>query len=93
MVKPGRKSHQKLICLVKPIVLYSEDLTITVPVNLTLGSLSSYDNERRGQHRLKNNLYFAYEFCNTLKSSNLLFFVKTVKKLNLVHSNKSETKF
>ena len=45
---------------------------------------------RRGQRRLKNELYFSYKYRDTLKSFSLFLSVKTISKLNLEHSDKFE---
>ena len=44
----------------------------------------------RGQRRLKNELYFSYEYRDTRKSFSLFLSVKTISKLNLEHSDKFE---
>ena len=38
---------------------------------------------RRGQHRLKKDLKFTYESCDTLKSFSLFLTVKTISKFNM----------
>ena len=45
---------------------------------------------RRGQRRLKNELYLSYEYRDILKSFSLFLSVKTISKLNLEHSDKFE---
>ena len=45
---------------------------------------------RRGQRRLKNELYFSYEYRDTRKSFSLFLSVKTISKLDLEHSDKFE---
>ena len=45
---------------------------------------------RRGQRRLKHELYFSYEYRDTRKSFSLFPSVKTISKLNLEHSDKFE---
>ena len=45
---------------------------------------------RRGQRRLKNELYFSYEYRDTRKSFSLFLSVKSISKLNLEHSDKFE---
>ena len=51
-----------------------------------IGSLRNHDGD--GQRRLKMNLYFTYEFRDTLKSFSLFLTVKIISKLNLGHSDK-----
>ena len=47
---------------------------------------------RRGQRRLKMNLYFTYQSRDTLKSFILIIAIETVAKLNPGHSGKVEKK-
>ena len=60
----------------------------------TIGSLRNHDGDgeggRRGQRRLKNELYFSYEYHDTRKSFSLFLSVKTISKINLEHSDKFE---
>ena len=46
---------------------------------------------RRGQRRLKMNLYLTYESRDTRKSLSLFLAVKTISKLNMEHSVKLDT--
>jgi len=47
---------------------------------------------RRGQRRLKMNLYFTYESRDTLKPFTMFITVRTIAKLNPKHSDKFEIK-
>ena len=58
-----------------------------------LGSLRSYYGDAENNVGLKLNLYFTYEFRDTLRSFTLFITVKAVAKLNLRHHNRFEIEF
>ena len=69
--------------------VFSSSWTVILVVS-SIREFKKLRRRRRGERRLKVNLYFTYESRDTLKLFTLFITVKTTTKLNLAHSDKFE---